>query len=71
MALGGVGATGTVNTVTIGERLVAITGCPAMGQVGDIGLRFWSLIDNSEDANWSKINNAQDAVWTNITTQAA
>jgi hypothetical protein len=59
-ALGGVEATGTIETITMGQRLVAITGCQAMGQVGDIGLRFWSLIDTAEDAGW-----------TNITTQAA
>ena len=58
--LTGVAATGAVETITMGQRLVAITGCQAMGQVGDIGLRFWSLIDTAEDAGW-----------TNITTQAA
>jgi hypothetical protein len=40
-----------------------------MGKVGDVGLRFWSLIDDNEDANWQNISNAQTAGWTNITTQ--
>jgi hypothetical protein len=56
LAISGVSAAGAVGTVSIGARLVAITGSQAMGQLGTIGLSYWSLIDDTEDANWQNIN---------------
>jgi hypothetical protein len=47
----------------VGARLVAITGNQAMGAVGDFGVFYWSLIDDSENANWQNITNTQTAGW--------
>jgi hypothetical protein len=54
--LTGVSAAGAVGTMSIGARLVAITGSQAMGNVGNFGVFYWSLIDDTEDANWQNIN---------------
>jgi hypothetical protein len=66
-AISGVSATGTVQSVSVGARLVAITGCPAMGKVGDVGYRYWSVIDDSQTPNWTNINNTESPNWTSIT----
>jgi hypothetical protein len=42
--------------MSMGARLVAITGSQAMGNVGSFGKFYWSLIDNSENADWQIIN---------------
>ena len=55
-ALTGVSAAGAVGTMSVGARLVAITGSQAMGNVGSFGVFYWSLIDDSETANWQNIN---------------
>ena len=68
LALTGVSAAGAVGTMSIGARLVAITGNQAMGNVGSFGVFYWSLIDDSENANWQNINNAQSSGWTVIST---
>jgi hypothetical protein len=67
-ALTGVSSAGAVGTISVGERLVAITGSQAMGNVGNVGVFYWSLIDDSENANWSLIDDTADANWQNITT---
>jgi hypothetical protein len=56
LALTGVSAAGAVGTMSIGARLVAITGSQAMGNVGNFGVFYWSLIDDTENANWQNIN---------------
>ena len=56
LALTGVSAAGTAGTMSVGARLVAITGSQAMGNVGSFGVFYWSLIDNSENADWQIIN---------------
>ena len=55
IAITGVAATGNAGNV-IGQRLVAVTGSQAMGNVGNFGKFYWSLIDDSENANWQNIN---------------
>ena len=65
-ALTGVAATASVGSVSMGERLVAVTGCQAMGRVGDMGVFYWSLIDDNENANWQNISNSQPPGWQNI-----
>jgi len=59
-------ATGNVGSVSMGARLVAITGNQAMGAVGDFGVFYWSLIDDSQNANWQNITNTQTPTWTLI-----
>ena len=54
-ALTGVSASGAVGTVSVGERLVAITGSQAMGRVGSPGVFYWSLIDDNQSANWTLV----------------
>jgi hypothetical protein len=39
-----------------------------MGNVGSFGVFYWSLIDDSENANWQNISNTQTAGWTAIAT---
>jgi len=56
LALTGVSAAGAVGTMSVGERLVAVTGSQAMGNVGSFGVFYWSLIDTSENANWQLID---------------
>jgi hypothetical protein len=58
-----VSATGSAGSVSVGERLKAITGNQAMGRVGDFAVFYWSLIDDSENANWQNINSAQSSSW--------
>ena len=53
---------GAVGSVT-SQKLVAITGCQAMGAVGNVGVFYWSLIDDNETANWQNISNAQTPTW--------
>jgi hypothetical protein len=50
----------------MGTRLVAITGCEAMGQVGDVGIFYWSVIDDGQTPNWSVINDSQTPNWQNV-----
>ena len=64
--MSGVSASGTVGNILMGTRLVAITGCEAMGQVGDIGKFYWSLIDDSQSPNWLVVNNGQTPNWSVI-----
>ena len=64
--LSGVVASGAVGSLGIGARLVAITGSQAMGQVGNLGVFYWSLIDDDEIADWQNINNGQTSGWSNI-----
>jgi hypothetical protein len=63
--LTGVTSAGTVGTV-LSSRLVAITGCQAMGQVGAVGFFYWSIIDDGQNPNWQIIANAQTPGWTDI-----
>jgi hypothetical protein len=39
----------------MGTRLVAITGCAAMGQVGNVDKFYWSTIDDSQTPNWQNV----------------
>jgi hypothetical protein len=67
-ALTGVSATGNVGSVSVGARLVAITGSQAMGAVGNFGVFYWSLIDDSQNANWQNISNTQTPGWVVVDT---
>jgi hypothetical protein len=67
-AISGVSASGDVQSVSVGERLVAITGCPAMGNVGNIGASYWSLINDSQTPNWTSITNTENPNWVEIAT---
>jgi hypothetical protein len=69
LALTGVSGSGAVGSVSIGERLVAITGNQAMGNIGNFGVFYWSLIDDNESANWQNIDNVESAGWTLIPTE--
>jgi hypothetical protein len=51
----GVSASAAVQSIAASSRLVAITGCPAMGNVGDVGYRYWSVIDTAETPNWVEV----------------
>jgi hypothetical protein len=42
--------------MSVGARLIAITGSQAMGNIGSFGVFYWSLIDDSETANWQNIS---------------
>ena len=44
-----------MGTMSMGQRLVAVTGSQAMGNIGNFGKFYWSLIDDSETANWQNI----------------
>jgi hypothetical protein len=66
--LAGVLGTGAVQSVSVGDRLVAITGCPAMGVVGNIGYAYWKLIDDDQTPNWTGVTTTGNPVWTSITT---
>ena len=65
----GVQANGAAGTVSVGDRLVAITGCATMGSVGNVGVFYWSLIDDNESANWQNIDTTESADWQLITTE--
>jgi hypothetical protein len=39
----------------MGTRLVAITGCEAMGQVGTPNYFYWSIIDDNQTPNWQNV----------------
>jgi len=58
--------------MTVAERLIAITGCQAIGQVGDLGVHYWSLIDDSETSNWQEFDSNNTPAWALVgDTQAA
>ena len=65
-AVTSVSAAGAAGSVSMGQRLVAITGCQAMGQVGNVGVFYWSLIDDSETANWQNIDDSQTPGWATL-----
>jgi hypothetical protein len=50
----------------MGNRTVALSGVSASGQLGAFGVFYWSLIDDSENANWQNITNTQTPTWTLI-----
>jgi hypothetical protein len=52
----------------IGDRLVSITGCAAMANIGNFGYRYWSVIDDSQTPSWNAINDNQTPNWTSINT---
>jgi hypothetical protein len=64
----GVEATGSVGTISMGNRTVALTGVSASGQLGSFGVFYWSLIDDSENANWQNITNTESAGWALVDT---
>jgi hypothetical protein len=66
--LAGVQALGAVGSVTGVTYTVALTGVSASGQVGSFGVTYWSLIDDSQDANWTLIDDAQTPGWVLINT---
>jgi hypothetical protein len=53
----------------MGERLVAVTGCQAMGNIGNFGVFYWSLIDDAQNANWQGVDTAQTSGWTLVNTE--
>jgi hypothetical protein len=61
----GVLGRGAVQSV-IGDRFVSITGCPAMGKIGDIGYSYWSVIDDTQTPNWTAITTGQTPNWTPV-----
>jgi len=65
--LTGVSARGSAGSV-VGQRLVEVTGNQAMGAVGSVGVFYWSLIDDSEDANWQNIDNTESSGWVIVDT---
>jgi hypothetical protein len=67
--LTGVAAFGAVGTISMGERLVAVTGCQAMGNIGNFGVFYWSLIDDAQNANWQGVDTAQTSGWTLVNTE--
>jgi hypothetical protein len=54
---------GAVQSVSIGQRLVAVTGCPAMGVLGNFEYEFWSLIVPNQTANWVIVEDTQTSDW--------
>ena len=56
-----------MGTTAIGERLVAITGCPAMGNIGNVNVTYWTTIDDSQTPNWVTIDDSQTPNWQNVT----
>ena len=69
IALTGVGASGLVGTVTLGSRSAQLVGVGATGTVGNLGVAYWSLIDDSQTSSWQNIDNSETAGWSLITTQ--
>jgi hypothetical protein len=65
--LSGVLSNAAVQSV-IGDRLVSITGCAAMGNVGNFGYRYWSVVDDSQTPNWTNINTFENPNWVEIVT---
>ena len=43
-----------------------ISGVYGTGQVGNITVSFWSVIDDRETANWQNVGNSESAGWTEI-----
>jgi len=66
IALTGVGASGLVGTVTMGTRTAQLVGFGATGTVGNLGVAYWSLIDDSQSPSWQIINDSQTTSWQNI-----
>jgi hypothetical protein len=62
-SISGNSLSGAVQSVSIGQRLVAITGSRAMGAVGDFGVLYWSIINDNQTPNWTSINDTQTPVW--------
>ena len=65
----GVTAAARVGSIAVGDVLVAITGCRAMGQVGTFGYFYWSLVDDSETANWQNIDSTTAPSWSTLDTE--
>jgi hypothetical protein len=55
-AISSVSAAGAVGTIGIGVRTVPLTGVRANGTAGSLNVRYWSLIDDNQNANWQNIN---------------
>jgi hypothetical protein len=56
VSMSGNSATGNVQSVSIGQRLVQITGSQAMGAVSNFGVLYWSVINDNQTPNWVVIN---------------
>jgi hypothetical protein len=54
--------------MTIAERIKALTGVAATGQVGNVIAVYWKLIDDSQTANWQNIGNSQTPAWGTVET---
>jgi hypothetical protein len=66
--LSGVSSNAAVQSVLVGDRLVAITGCLAMGNVGTFGYAYWSVINDAQTPDWTNIANSGSPNWTDLTT---
>jgi hypothetical protein len=62
----GVVATGSVGSVALGARTVALTGVQATGQLGTINYFYWSVIDDGQVPNWQNVNDSQTPNWQNV-----
>ena len=68
VSISGNSATGNVQSVLVGERLVQITGSQAMGVISNFGVLYWSVINDNQTPNWVVINDNQTPNWETITT---
>ena len=64
--LTGVAATGAVGSITMGGRVVALTGVQAAGQAGNVDEFYWSLIDDNQTPNWQNVSNLQTPNWADV-----
>jgi hypothetical protein len=55
-SLSGNSLAGAVQSVSIGQRLVQITGSQAMGAVGNFGVLYWSVINDTQVPAWEVVN---------------
>jgi hypothetical protein len=62
-SISGNSLTGNVQSISIGQRLVAVTGCPAMGVLGNFEGAYWSLIVPNQTPNWGDISDVQVPNW--------
>jgi hypothetical protein len=63
--LTGVQATGQIGQFGV-VHINALTGVQAVGIVGDVCPRNWTIIDTAQTASWQAIQTAQTSSWQTI-----
>ena len=66
IALSGVSSAAAAGSVSIAERVLAVSGVIAYGSVGDVIAVYWKPIPDDQNPDWTNIGNSQAPGWSEV-----